>query len=60
MNPFCPDCGKIMEQKTITGFIGTEEIKGRTIVRKGNSKFWVCKKCHNKYRIGNDLIVRRA
>jgi|GEM_PF-4425187 ribosomal protein L37AE/L43A len=51
-NPACPNCGRLMYDEWRNTIVGTE--------MKGRSKFWVCKSCKIKFKIGAETIRRKG
>lgn len=55
MNPSCPTCHSIMYiRKYTTQSRIAETKKGKSIL--GLAKFWCCKKCKIRYKVGAEVI----
>lgn len=52
MNPSCPNCKRIMVAKWRKTIIGEKN--------EGRAKFWVCKPCELRFKIGAQVISKRS
>ena len=47
----CPNCGKLMKAKWRKTVVGEKD--------EGRAKFWVCKPCDIRFKIGGEVIRRK-